>query len=66
MSAQKYKRVERFENSDGNSNVMRLTFDEYKTWLDKASEMKRLYFQGKISKEEFRDYIKTLDTHSDK
>ncbi len=45
---------------------MRLTFDEYKTWLDKASEMRRLYLQGKVSKEEFRDYIRTLDIQSDK
>lgn len=36
---------------------MRLTFNEYKAWLDKASEMKRLYLQGKISQDEFRAVI---------
>ena len=43
-----YKRVERYENADGNSSVMRLTFNEYKAWLDRASEMKRLYLQGRV------------------
>ena len=52
-----YKRVERYENADGNSGVMQLTFNEYKDWLDKASEMKRLYLQGKISQDEFRAVI---------
>lgn len=56
-----YKRVERYENADGNSDVMRLTFNEYKAWLDKASEMKRLYLQGKVSKEQFRKIIGELD-----
>lgn len=56
-----YKRVERYENADGNSGVMRLTFNEYKAWLDKASEMKRLYLQGKTSKEQFRKIIGELD-----
>ncbi len=56
-----YKRVERFEDSDGNSNVMRLTFDEYKAWLDKASEAKRLYLQGKISADTFRQAINNLN-----
>ncbi len=53
-----YKRVERYENADGNSGVMRLTFNEYKAWLDKASEMKRLYLQGKVSAEEFSELIR--------
>lgn len=53
-----YKRVERYENADGNSGVMRLTFNEYKAWLDKASEMKRLYLQGKVSAEEFGEFIR--------
>lgn len=53
-----YKRVERYENADGNSGVMRLTFNEYKAWLDKASEMKRLYLQGKVSAEEFGKFIR--------
>lgn len=52
-----YKRVERYENADGNSGVMRLTFNEYKTWLDRASEMKRLYLQGQVSEDEFRRVI---------
>lgn len=52
-----YKRVERYENADGNSGVMRLTFNEYKAWLDKASEMKRLYLQGKVSAREFGKFI---------
>ncbi len=56
-----YKRVERFEDSDGNSNVMRMTFDEYKTWLENASEAKRLYLQGKISADTFRQAIYNLN-----
>lgn len=56
-----YKRVERYENADGNSGVMRLTFNEYKAWLDKASEMKRLYLQGKVSAEEFRLVLNKFD-----
>ena len=56
-----YKRVERYENADGNSSVMRLTFNEYKSWLDKASEMKRLYLQGKVSADEMRKIIKAID-----
>ncbi len=56
-----YKRVERFEDSDGNSNVMRLTFDEYKAWLDKASDAKRSYLQGKISADTFRQAIYNLN-----
>lgn len=56
-----YKRVERYENADGNSGVMRLTFNEYKTWLDRASEMKRLYLQGKISKDIFIKVVGELD-----
>ena len=38
-----YKRVERYENAYKSSGVMRLTFNEYKAWLDKASEMKRRF-----------------------
>lgn len=53
-----YKRVERYENADGNSGVMRLTFNEYKVWLDKVSEMKRLYLQGKVSAKEFSEFIR--------
>ena len=53
-----YKRVERYENADGNSGVMRLTFNEYKAWLDKAGEMKRLYLQGKVSAKEFGKFIR--------
>ena len=56
-----YKRVERYENADGNSSVMRLTFNEYKAWLDKASEMKKLYLQRKVAKEKFREVIEELD-----
>ncbi len=56
-----YKRVERYENADGNSGVMWLTFNEYKTWLDRASEMKRLYLQGKISKDIFIKVVGELD-----
>lgn len=56
-----YKRVERYENADGNSGVMRLTFNEYKAWLDKASEMKRLYLQGKVSAEEFGIAIQKIN-----
>lgn len=52
-----YKRVKRYENADGNSGVMRLTFNEYKAWLDRASEMKRLYLQGQVSEDEFRRVI---------
>lgn len=48
-----YKRVERYENANRDSSVIRLTFNEYKTWLDRASEMKRLYLQGKVSKDIF-------------
>lgn len=55
-----YKRVERYENSDGNDKVMRLTFDEYKDWLDRASEAKRLYLQGKASVEEFSAVIREI------
>lgn len=53
-----YKRVERYENADGDSGVMRLTFNEYKAWLDKASEMRRLYLQGKVSAEELGKFIR--------
>lgn len=56
-----YKRVERFEDSGENSSVMRLTFNDYKTWLDKASEVKRLYLQGKASRDEFREIIHSID-----
>ena len=56
-----YKRVERYENAAGNSNVMRLTFNEYKAWLDKASEMKRRYLQGEISGDDLRKTISELD-----
>ena len=56
-----YKRVERYENSNGDSSVIELTFDEYSAWLDRASRARRLYLQGKISKEQFRDVIKELD-----
>ncbi len=56
-----YKRVERYENTDGNSSVMRLTFNEYKAWLDKVSEMKRLYLQGKVAAKELRDIIEELN-----
>ncbi len=56
-----YKRVERYENSDGNSGVMRLTFNKYKAWLDKASEMKRLYLQEKVSANTLREIITELD-----
>ena len=55
-----YKRVERYENTDGNSSVMRLTFNEYKPWLDKASEMKRRYLQGEVSEDEFMKIIRKL------
>lgn len=55
-----YKRVERYENSDGSDKVMRLTFDEYRDWLDKASEMKRLYLQNKISAENLKSVIQEL------
>lgn len=55
-----YKRVERYENSDGNDKVMRLTFDEYKNWLDRASEAKRLYLQGKVSAEQFSAVIQEI------
>lgn len=57
-----YKRVERYENADGNSGVMRLTFNEYKAWLDKASEIKRLYLQGKATAEALRKITCGLDT----
>lgn len=56
-----YKRVERYENADKNSGVMRLTFNEYKAWLDKASEMKRKYLQGEISEDELKKVIAELD-----
>lgn len=56
-----YKRVERYENADGDSGVMRLTFNEYKAWLNKASEMKRLYLQGKVSSKLLRETICELD-----
>lgn len=55
-----YKRVERYENADGNSSVMWLTFNEYKSWLDKASKMKRRYLQGEISGYEFMKIIRKL------
>lgn len=57
-----YKRVERYENADGNDGVIRLTFNEYKAWLDKASEMKRLYLQGEVSARELRKTIHEFDT----
>lgn len=53
-----YKRVERYENAGDKADVMRLTFNEYKAWLDKASEMKRLYLQGKVSADEFGKCIR--------
>lgn len=56
-----YKRVERYENSNRDSSVIRLTFNEYKTWLDRASEMKRLYLQGKVSKDIFIKVVGELD-----
>ena len=56
-----YKRVERYENANGNSGVMRLTFNEYKAWLDKASEMKRLYLQGMVSAEELMAAIQKIN-----
>ena len=56
-----YKRVERFEDSGEDSSVMRLTFNDYKAWLDKASEVKRLYLQGKASEDEFREIIHSID-----
>lgn len=56
-----YKRVERYENADGNSSVMRLTFNEYKAWLDRASEMKRLYLQGRVSAEELMAAIQKIN-----
>ena len=56
-----YKRVERHENADESSNVMRLTFNEYKAWLDKASGMKKLFLQGRVSEEEFKRVIGELD-----
>ncbi len=52
-----YKRVERFENSGGSRTVMRYTFDDYKAWLDKVSEIKRLYLQGKVTADEFKSAI---------
>lgn len=54
-----YKRVERYENSDGSDKVMRLTFDEYRDRLDKAAKMKNFYLQGKVSAEEFGEFIRT-------
>lgn len=54
-----YKRVERYENSDGSDKVMHLTFDEYRDWLDKASRMKSLYLQGKVPAEKFGEFIRT-------
>lgn len=57
-----YKRVERYENADRDSGVMRLTFNEYKVWLDKASDMKRMYLQGKVSSKELRKTICELDS----
>ena len=56
-----YKRVERYENSVENSGIIPLTFNEYKAWLDKASEMKRRYLQGEISGDELRKAIAELD-----
>lgn len=56
-----YKRVERYENANGNSGVMRLTFNEYKAWLDRASEMKRLYLQGRVSAEELMAAIQKIN-----
>lgn len=56
-----YKRVERYENANGDSSVMRLTFNEYKAWLDKASEMKRLYLQGRVSAEELMAAIQKIN-----
>lgn len=32
-----YKHVERYENSNGDSSVIKLTFDEYSAWLDRVS-----------------------------
>lgn len=57
-----YKRVERYENADQNSDVIHLTFNEYKAWLDKASEMKRMYLQGKVSAEELREIIQVISS----
>lgn len=56
-----YKRVERYENADKSSDVIPLTFNEYKAWLDKVSEMKRLYLQGKVSAEELKETIRGID-----
>lgn len=56
-----YKRVERYESADNISSVKRLTFNEYKAWLDKASEMRRLYLQGKASAEEMKKIIRKTD-----
>lgn len=56
-----YKRVERYENADQHSDVIPLTFNEYKAWLDKVSEMKRRYLQGKVSAEELREIIRGID-----
>lgn len=56
-----YKRVERYENSGWDSSVMELTFDEYSAWLDKASRARRLYLQGKVSREQFKKVIGELD-----
>lgn len=52
-----YKRVERYENSGWDSSVMELTFDEYSAWLDKASRVRRLYLQGKVSREQFKKLL---------
>lgn len=56
-----YKRVERYENSGCDSSVMGLTFDEYSAWLDKASRARRLYLQGKVSREQLKKVIGELD-----
>lgn len=55
-----YKRVERYENSVKNSWIIPLTFNEYKAWLDKASEMKRRNLQVEVSGDEFMKIIRKL------
>lgn len=55
-----YKRVERYENADFDSKVMQMEFSQYKAWLERASAVKKLYLQGKVSAEEFRSVIEEL------
>lgn len=58
--AKNRKRVERYENSGWDSSVMELSFDEYSDWPDKASKVRRLYLQGKVSREQFKKIIGEL------